>query len=314
MIDRSTRTLSFNTLKHSDITKRGGARIDVFLQKLADGESFSTIKGQAILDSSVLSEVQSRINSRGYKYTFDSDIGKVLYPNEFLKSPEFGGKGKGFGLDVENAELANLKKLIKSNGDTINLLVDDTIHEVYDIVSTPGVPKSDFHFIDKAGNELAWISHKGGSTPKCFQQYGGLSHNNFKGNSEIASFVNKLVDNYSGSMNRGDSAYSPCLDRDIINMSIWGIDHSTKQKGRNNVDEFHQGRIDIVPKEDYYELVSSHYMRQSSICYDMGNYSPIYYARYTNERDFRYDDLMMSNIRAGVFAIGQTGKNTIKLK
>ena len=32
-------------LKHNDLTKRGGARVDVFLDKIKDGEEFLTKKG-----------------------------------------------------------------------------------------------------------------------------------------------------------------------------------------------------------------------------------------------------------------------------
>ena len=41
---------TFNPLKHSDLTKRGGHRIDVFLSKVKHGDTFITNKGEATVD------------------------------------------------------------------------------------------------------------------------------------------------------------------------------------------------------------------------------------------------------------------------
>ena len=41
---------TFNPLKLSDLTKRGGDRIDVFTSKIDNGEPFLTPRGEVILD------------------------------------------------------------------------------------------------------------------------------------------------------------------------------------------------------------------------------------------------------------------------
>ena len=108
-------------LKHSDLTKRGGARTQVFVQKVKDGEPFLTKKGAVVLDRGHLDDIEKGMEKRGYRDIFTGTDTKnkrpvrVNYSKEFLKTPEFGGKGAGAGTAAEDAYLKNFTKLLETS-------------------------------------------------------------------------------------------------------------------------------------------------------------------------------------------------------
>ena len=166
------------------------------------------------------------------------------------------------------------------------------------VESTPGVPKSDFHLLDDKGNEVAWLSHKAGKSARDFQQYGGLSNKVFRNNSDVDSFVTKVKEMFPDGFQRKQSVYRIVKDNSIINKSVWGVDYG-RRRGRNNVDEFHQGKMELVKKGKYYTIKSVHFDSNGSIPKE--GYTAVYYARFTSDMD----SLGVKNSRIGVFALAQ---------
>ena len=162
----------YAVLKHSDLTKRGGARVDVFLKKIKDKEEFLTTKGSVTLKPPPPGKPE--FSKPGHKQDFDtSKKGKVKYPNQFFKTPDLGGKGVGFSTRDEDRELAALRKEIektmeRDQSGVLNMVVGNRQIIVAGVESTPGMPKSDFHLLDDKGQEVAWISHKAGRGPGDF--------------------------------------------------------------------------------------------------------------------------------------------------
>ena len=314
-------------LKHSDLTKRGGARTQVFINKVKDGEPFMTKKGAVVIDKTHIDDIEQGMQKRGYKDTFKAtDVStrrstRVNYSKEFLKTPEFGGKGAGSGTAAEDAHLKSFtKELDKAfaaeNQPIITLAINNREVECMGIISTPQkgrrAPKSDFSIIDSKGKEVAWLSHKDGTKPTQFQQYGGLSDSAFKDNAEVQQFVKDLKALYPNGLDRGVSVYRPCNDLSIINMSVYGTSYGT-EPGHENVDEFHQGSMKLkkLPGNAVYEIVSSHKGTNGDPL-DEGGYEPIYYARYTGDRGARVAGEFIENARIGVFPRAKAAK-TAKL-
>ena len=299
-------------LKHNDLTKRGGARVDVFLKKIKDKEEFLTTKGSVKLKPPPPNKPE--FSKAGHKQDFDTERnGKVKYPNQFFKTPDLGGKGVGFGTRAEDRELAGLRKEIeammeKTQSGVLNMFVGKRKVVVAGVASTPGTPKSDFHLLDDKGEEVAWISHKDGRGPGDFQQYGGLAHKVFQNNKEVRAFMEALQNEYPDGMKRGDSAKRELKDRKVINQSVWGVDYGGA-RGRNNVDEFHQGPMKIKKAgADTYKIVSRHSDTNGSI--PKGGYKAIFYARYTGDRNARIAGINFKNSRVGVFSAAQPSKGT----
>jgi hypothetical protein len=312
-------------LKHSDLTKRGGARTQVFVQKVKDGEPFLTKKGAVVLDRGHLDDIEKGMEKRGYRDIFTGTDTKnkrpvrVNYSKEFLKTPEFGGKGAGAGTAAEDAYLKNFTKVLEKvfateNQPIINLQINGRTVECAGIISTPQrgrrAPKSDFSIVNATGEEVAWLSHKAGTKPSQFQQYGGLSDSAFSENPDVKQFVMDLKKLYPNGLERGNSAYRPCKDVSIINMSVYGTAFGG-EPAAENVDEFHQGTLKLkkLPGNATYEIISSHKGSNGSIL-DSGGYEPIYYARYTGDRGARVAGEFIENARIGVFPAAKAAKTS----
>ena len=154
----------YSILKHNDLTRRGGSRVDVFLKKIKDKEGFLTKKGEVFLKPPPPDK--KTFVKPGYKQDFDTmKKGKVKYPSDFFKGPEFRGKGVGFGTRAEDAFLKAFreeleKTIAKEKTGALDMIVGRRKMVIAGVESTPGVPKSDFHLLDDMGREAAWISNK----------------------------------------------------------------------------------------------------------------------------------------------------------
>lgn len=310
-------------LKHSDLTKRGGARTQVFIQKVKDSEPFMTKKGAVVLDKKQLPDIEKGMQTRGYsddltgKTTKDKKSTRVKYSKEFLKTPEFGGKGAGAGTAAEDAHLKMFikeldKVFVKENQPIIKLKINGRTVECAGIISTPQrgrrAPKSDFSIIDSQQNEVAFISHKAGKKPSDFQQYGGLSDKAFADNKEVIKFIKDLKKEFPEGLKSGQSAFRFVKDKKIINMSVYGLDVG-KAPGIDNVDEFHQGPMLLrkLPGDATYEITSTHKGTSGSNVEGDG-YAAIYYARYTGDRGARVAGEFIDNARIGVFPRANAAK------
>ena len=303
-------------LKHSDLTKRGGARTQVFVQKVQDGEPFMTTKGAIIIDKSQLPDIQKGMYARGYrdnlkaKTASDNKPISVSYSREFLKTPEFGGKGAGFGTAAEDAHLAAFVKeleavFVTENQPIINLVINGRTVECAGIISTPQrgrrPPKSDFSIVNSKKEEVAFLSHKAGKKPSDFQQYGGLSADIFKDNPEIISFMKDLKSKFPNGLDRGQGAFRLVNDQSVVNRSVYGVDYGGAP-GHENVDEFHQGfmKLKKLAGNATYEITSGHKGKNGSDIEGAG-YEAIYYARYTGDRGATVAGEFINNARIGVF-------------
>jgi len=310
-------------LKHSDLTKRGGARTKVFVQKVKDEEPFMTKKGAVVLDKDQLPDIEKGMETRGYndtlkgKKTVDKKSTTVRYSKEFLKTPEFGGKGEGFGTKAEDAYLKMFVKELdaifqKENQPIIKLRINGRTVECAGIISTPQkgrrAPKSDFSIVDSLNNEVAFLSHKAGGKPTDFQQYGGLSDKAFADNEEVKAFMDALNKEFPDGLARGQSAYRVAKNSKLINMSVYGIAYGG-QAGHENVDEFHQGQMKLkkVAGDATYEITSTHKGTNGDPL-DSGGYEPILYARYTGDRGANIAGTFVNNARIGVFPKAKAAK------
>jgi len=305
----------YASLKHNDLTKRNGARLNVFLDKVKNGDPFLTTQGNVIIDKNSFKDATKNnpFNSKGFSAQFNAilDKGKttVQYPRDFYKTPEFGGKGVGAGTAAEDMhlgefqkELANVMK--KEKVAAIDMIVGKRkIKNVVAMESTPGVPKADFHLLDLDGNEVAWISHKAGKTSKDFQQYGGVTHPVLQQSKGVQKFIEDVRELRPDGLSKGESFWREVKDTNVIHQSIWGIDFG-KKRGRDNVDEFHQGFMKLKKSGKSYKIVSTHHANNGEE--PKGEYDAYYVARYQGSRG----QFGIQNVRLGVFPKGQKPKST----
>lgn len=314
----------YNILQHNDLTKRGGDRLLTFLDKVKTGKEFVTTKGVAIVDKSQFKLLESSMNSKGFSAVLDAKVGsrkvELKYPNDFYKTPEFGGKGAGSGTAAEDRYLTNLREeIVKVLQQTDSPLIRLKLAGKR-IVNCAGVgktsragyrldPKSDFSILDENGNEVGWLSHKAGSKASDFQQYGGLSDAAFSNNREVKKFMKDCIARYPKGLPSGVSLYRFVKDKNVIMFSVYGTDFGKKPNAQN-VDEFHQGDVKVVKSGLTYMLSSTHKGINGDI--PKGEYQCIYFARYTSDRGARVAGEFLPNARVGVFPYGKIA-NTSEL-
>ena len=255
-------------------------RAQTMLDKIEKNEDFYLTDGSTVkidADNSVefvlsLHELLRTGNQRRLSAaSFRTTRGVPLKVTALGKSGEFGGKGAGGGTVAEDRALSDIRgKLMaileKEKKPFIKVKVGKEIVEAADIISTPGTPKSDFHFVDASGQEVAWISHKDGTTAKAYQQYGGLTELDklFPAHSEIKKFIEDTKALTNGKFETGQSFMRPLKDDRIKKGAVYGIDY-TKANGRQHVNMLCQGIMNLQTSGQYHILKSSHDMSSGTL-------------------------------------------------
>lgn len=326
--------IQYKLLAHNDLTKRGGARVNIFVEKIKQELPFGTIKGPIKLDKKQKignltvdpKDIYYMMNGKGFKAVFTGKHAEtnvkvtVTYPKDFFKTPDLGGKGEGSGTAAEDAELtlfrSELEEVLKKNKvPSIKLKIGGRIVQCAGIISTPNpggrAPKADFSILDISGKEVAWISHKAGTKASHFQQYGGLSDDSwYHTNKDAVSFVKDLAKFRPEGLTNGESIARVVKDKEGICRAIYGKDFGKTQRGIYNVDEFHLGNMKLNKKGSNYEITSVHRGFNGDI--PDGDFQAIYFARYTSDRGAKFGSLFVNKARLGVFAIAKAPKSTTK--
>jgi hypothetical protein len=330
--------MQYNPLKHNELIKRGDiSRLENFIKMMKEGKLFTTTKGLVILSKSQVLKNNKKVNptelfefmkENGFSATFtgkkeNNQVVNLNYPKDFFKTPEFGGKGVGSGTAAEDYYLNLFEKeltktLLKEKSPYIKIKVaNKRIVKVSSVISTPkGLskrdPKADFILVDPDGKYVGFISHKKGSKPTDFQQYGGLSDSAFANIIEVKKFVAELARIYPKGLVSGMSVKRNVKNKDVILKSIYGVDYGAPSAGIQNVDEFHQGEMKLNKRGTHYTIDSNHKGVNGEMI-NVTGYKPIYYARYTGDRGATIAGIFINNARIGVFPEAKAANTAIEL-
>ena len=326
--------IEWKRLEHSKLVKTP-SRGETFLKKIQNGEAHAVKGGQFIMNKDLLPIFQKlmqdpKLPRLGRKEAVEVS-GKLegrrvtlMYPHDFYKTTEYGGKGEGSGTKAEDASLAKFQeelfRILEKEGRTaIPLKIGRRVVEFADIEQPPGTPKSDFNILDRKNNPVGFISHKdptlsaSGEVRAAGQQYGGLTDDATKGifkrNKELSDFIGTMMidhqeehgyrkDAFAG-LYPGESYSRKVKDKKVIMQSVFGIDFG-KRAGLNNVDEYHVGNMTLVKKGNAYEINSMHRLRNGEI--PKGSYEAYYHARYTGDMNPTIQGIKFSKTRFGVYA------------
>ena len=266
-------------------------RVEVFIKKYETKDPFTLVSGKSVVlvkDNSVIKalEEQRAVSS----LTLLGADGNTYKFKDLLKSGEFGGKGAGGSTIKEDRELSSLreqleaiKKEIKSV--TVPIKIGNKTYQAEGAESTPGTPKSDFHLLDKDGKEIVWISHKDGSRPKDFQQWGGISDRKepkiFK-HPETQKFINDLKEMYPDGLPRATSLYRKIEDDKLKMWSVYGNEYGGRLS-RQNCTILIQGPVKLVKKNKVYVFESNH-IHENGESVDSGGFEPVFMAIYKGDR------------------------------
>lgn len=241
------------TLSPAQLNKRNN--LQVFIQKLANKEPFvGTGQTEPTIVLEPDPEALEQLRQGKFPAVFQGVDGQQYRLSQFEKTAEFGGKGTGFGTRIEDAELASLQAQLadlKGDNPEITIRVGDRDVSVADVVTTPGTPKSDFHFVNSQGDSVAWVSHKDGSAATHFGQWGGMSDRemlpvynaNPSVKQEVAQFIQDIKATVGEEMPRATTIARPASE--LFQMiSIYGNGFGGN-RGPQNVDVVLQGPVTI---------------------------------------------------------------------
>lgn len=260
-------------------------RAEVFVNKLKTGTPFQTKNGNItltfnqqtvdIIMDGTLSELRA-LRIDGFKL---SDI---------VKCSEFGGKSDNgtvkeqFALNRLNEQLTTIKQHL--NKPYISIRHNDNVYEVTKAEDTPGTPKSDFHLVTGDGEEVFWISHKDGKSPKCFQQWGGVSaktESKINSHPETQTFISQVKASYPQGIPRATTVAKKIHDDTLKHLSVYGNEFGSNES-RQNVSTVIQGNVHVEPSKGEYRITGDicHYNGQLI----SGAYEPIFVATMRSDR------------------------------
>ena len=265
-------------------------RVEIFIRKYEGREPFTLTSGkkvELVPNKDILMNLKKRNQAPLSREKLIDVDGNTYSFGSFEKTKEFGGKGKGAGTAKEDAELRSLQQQIaalkkKHAVATIQIKVGTKIYDVSDAETTPGHPKSDFHLIDVDGNELVWISHKDGSKPTDFQQWGGMTEAGIKNNPEVQDFVKTVHEKYGSVIPRATTVARKIKSSKLKMMSVYGVKYRSAL-GQQNVSMLIQGPVKLVQRGNHYEFSSNHiHLNGEKIT---GAFEPVLMAAYKGDRN-----------------------------
>ena len=283
-------------LSASELMKPGREyRAGLIVRKMTDGEPFELSNGDRV--KFVMNKKIVTMLSKDVKTAADLNNLRFLGQNgneyklsDIKKNADFGGKGDRSSVAKEDAALESLnnqlnqaKKELKSS--TVPIIIRNKVYRVASAESTPGTPKSDFHLLDIDGNEIVWISHKDGSGPRDFQQWGGISERSeptiFR-HAETQKFVNDLKKKFPNGLPPATTLYRNIKDNKLKMFSVYGNAYGGSMN-RQNVTILLQGPIKLVKSGNSYKLDANHvHFNGDSV--DDGGFEPVLMAIYKGDR------------------------------
>jgi len=282
-------------LSSSELLKPGREyRAGVIIKKLQEGSLFEVTGSKKVLFYKNKQAIA--LLEKGNKASYDAvrflgNDGNTYKISDIVKTPEFGGKGEGAGTAKEDEQLASLKKQIAAakkemKSAVIPVKIKNKVYKITDAASTTGTPKSDFHLLDADGKEVVWISHKDGSGPKDFQQWGGISEKKepkIFNHPETKKFIADLKKIYPNGLPNATSLFRKIKDKDLKMLSVYGNAFDTKKLGQQNVTILLQGPVKLVKSMSNYTLTANH-VHYNGDSVDSGGFEPVFMAIYKGDR------------------------------
>lgn len=285
-------------------------RRELFAQKIAEKSQFTLKNMECVVIESYTHDIMTATQNELRNARFLDNNFQWHKLSDFVKTSEFGGLGEGSSVRRENDALISLNNQLAAIDEEVHLMVGHKFHIVTHAISTPGTPKSDFELVDKHGRSVAWISHKHGTKPTHFQQWGGISENAdpfIANHPEVNDFVESIKKKYKNGLVPGTTLYRPLKSGNLKCHSVYGRD-SGYPTGKNNVDLVLQGNVKLVYNyhECWHTIQGSTHTHLNGDIIE-GNYEPCLYAVYKTDRS----DKGIKNARITINPLASRNKRTL---
>lgn len=209
------------------------------------------------------------------------------------------GKGRGSMLRTESYAINDIKQQIEdilnepgASNEYFNVEIQGKEYKVNGISSTEGSPKSDFS-LDYNNKPVIFISHKNGTAPKDFQQYGGLTKKageKISVHPEVEEFVKEVRARFPHGLKSKQHYFKKIEDDNLKLMSMYGGDYGG-EFGKDNVNVILQGKVTFVPVQgnsNTFKLDANKVMYNGELPEKESEYDPMLYIRFSGTRPGNY--------------------------
>lgn len=177
----------------------------------------------------------------GDKFYLYDEKGTKYSISAVAKTPELGGKGKGYqrGTEIESSEIDNVQKQIDANNTGEGISIEGVEGSVFGIKKVEGSQKADFKLIGKEGNPLAYIQHK---SPK-HQQMSGIGRSPIRDFEEVQDFTQEVYDTVIASKDQRlqGPKQKPIESEELKKLAVYG----NPEQGPKGVQFYIVGNIEL---------------------------------------------------------------------
>lgn len=244
-----------NYLQGSQLKKRDN--INIFLNAFYNQESFETDNGAVILDKITIQSDSFDNQDVSKKDILKDKIllgnNRIVVSGKFIetedpfvgttgnlyKTSKFGGKKVVAGIDIEEAELSTINKVIEDNGGSIDIKLDNNLYKnVTQAIKIPGNKQADFELI---GDHNLYIQHKDSSS----QQYSGMFR--LSDNEEVKDFIETVRTQSNGELQSKQNYKRKIKGDDLKLLAAYGVGN---EFGPDKVELICFGNISLEKTEE----------------------------------------------------------------
>ena len=209
---------------------------------------------------------------------------------QLYKDSVFSGRTQNTTA-AEDAQVSSIRRKLEQiknqlGSDFVNLQVGKNTYQVVNVESTPGTPKSDFHFRDRNGNMVGFVSHKDGSSPTAIQQWGGVTQRAepmLAAHPETVAFVQTCQAKFGNQMPRATTVARRIKDNRLKMQAVYGNGFGGPSSIQN-VDVLLQGTVNISKVDaTRYKLTASAQTHSNGDPIG-GSYEPVFMCIYKGDR------------------------------
>ena len=209
---------------------------------------------------------------------------------QLYKDSAFSGRTQNTTA-AEDAEVSSIRRKLEQiknqlGSDFVNLQVGKNTYQVVNVESTPGTPKSDFHFRDVNGNMVGFVSHKDGSSATAIQQWGGITQRGepmLAAHPETQAFVQTCQAMFGTQMPNATTVARRIQDNRLKMMAVYGNGFGGGSSVQN-VDVLLQGTVNVTRTGvGMYRLVASANTHNNGDTIG-GAYEPVFMCIYKGDR------------------------------
>ena len=282
-------------LSPAELRKRNN--FSLFRTRIASRGDFTLVEGngrKVKIDPAVANTLRSIEDlaqyQQGQSIVFPTTLRGQVRLTQLYKDSIFSGRTQNTTA-AEDAEVSSIRRMLeniknKTGSDFVTLKIGKNFYQVVNVESTPGTPKSDFHFRDVNGNMVGFVSHKDGATATAIQQWGGITVRGepmLAAHPETQAFVATCQAKFGNQMPRATTVARRITDNRLKMQAVYGNGFGGPY-GIQNVDVLLQGTVNISKVDaSRYKLTASAQTHSNGDPIG-GAYEPVFMCIYKGDR------------------------------